>query len=63
MAGGAVFCACQVVASAGGRQVKRDRGNPNIDRSAWLRDPAIHAERSAGYLRPWYEAADTVDRS
>jgi len=61
MAGGAVFCACQVVPGDGERQARRS--NPRLDSSAWLRNPAIHAERSNSYLRPWYEASDTVDRS
>ena len=61
MAGGAVFCVCQVVPGQGERHVRRS--NPRLDESAWLRNPAIHQERSNSYLRPWYEASDTVDRS
>ena len=62
MAGGAVFCACQVVAVAGGHPVKprpvklRDHVN--------LGDPAIYAERSGRYVRPWYGARyERMDRS
>lgn len=54
-AAGAVFCACQVVARADVRRGEAAMG--------WVDNAAVYAERSGTYLRPWYEASDTVDRS
>lgn len=51
----ATFCRCQVVARGELRRAEPATG--------WVDNPALYQERSGTYLRPWYEASDTVDRS
>ena len=51
----ATFCRCQVVARGELRRAETATG--------WVDNPALYQERSGTYLRPWYEASDTVDRS